>query len=119
MNPPDDKDNKHKPKMYDLPLDPSDIYTHYDGASRLPELQRSFTCQLEDRKLALFLDSADCKPVDTIRLNSCRASKGRWLTSDYSYLLTNNQACIVMRLWLGLDPLANMFLTSCPLCRKA
>jgi hypothetical protein len=114
----DDKDNKHKPKVYDLPLDPSDIHTHYDGAARLPELQRSFTCQLEDQKLALFLDSADCKPVDTIRLNSCRASRGRWLSTDYSYLLTNNQACVIMRLWLGLDPLANVLFTSCPLCRK-
>ena len=56
--------------------------------------------------------------MDTIRLNSCRASKGRWLSTDYAYLLTNNQACIVMRLWLGLDPLANTFFTSCPLCRK-
>jgi hypothetical protein len=115
---PNDEDNKRKPKSYDLPLDPADIHTHYDGAARLPELQRSFTCQLEDMKLQLFLASDDCKQVDTIRFNSCRASRGRWLTTDYAYLLTNYQASIALRLWLGLDPLANTSLSSCPLCHK-
>jgi hypothetical protein len=116
---PEEKDDgKHKPKDYDLPLQPSDIHTHYNGVARLPDLQRSFTCQLEDRLLASFLDSADCNPIDTIRLNSCRASRGRWLSTDYAYLLSNNQANIVMRLWLGLDPHVNTFFNSCPLCHK-
>jgi hypothetical protein len=114
----DAKEDKRKPKFFDLPPDPSMIHTHYKGMSRLKELQRSFTCQLETCALSAFLNSANCGLVDTIRLTSCKSSRGRWIWSSYAYMLTDKQANIVIRLWLGLDPLPNLHLVSCPLCHR-
>ena len=112
----DDQDAKHKPVYYDLPLDPLLIHIHYDGETRLKQLQRSLTAQVEDFFLQAFLDGAVCNQVDTIRIHACRKSKGRWLSSCYSYLLRDRHVNVAIRLWLGLDPLPNVHLSTCPLC---
>ena len=113
----DDHDVKHKPAYYDLPLDPLLIHIHYGGETRLKQLQRSLTAQVEDFILQAFFDGAACNQVDTIRLHACQKSKGRWISSCYSYLLRDRHVNVAIRLWLGLDPLPNVHLSTCPLCQ--
>lgn len=112
----EEQDAKHKPAYFDLPLDPLLIHVHYNGETRLKQLQRSLTAQVENFILQAFLDSAACNQVDTIRLKACQMSKGRWISSCYAYLLHDRHVNVAIRLWLGLDPLPNVHLSTCPLC---
>ena len=112
----EEQDAKHKPAYFDLPLDPLLIHVHYNGETRLKQLQRSLTAQVENFILQTFLDSAACNQVDTIRLKACQKSKGRWISSCYAYLLRDSHVNIAIHLWLGLDPLPGVHLAVCPLC---
>ena len=113
----EEQDEKHKPTYFDLPLDPLLIHVHYGGETRLKQLQRSLTAQVEDFVLQAFLDGVLCSQVDTIRLQACQKSKGRWISSCYAYLMRDRHVNIAIRLWLGLDPLPGVHLATCPLCR--
>jgi len=118
----EEQDAKVDP-TFTLPADPSVIATHYLGRPRVRCLQRSFTKQIEDRVLSVFVSSSDCSPLDRARLSCCSRVKGQpavnaWLSASCASAIEDSYARVAVRLFLGLPPLPSppAASTRCPLC---
>ena len=109
----DDQDAKHKPVYYDLPLDPLLIHIHYDGETRLKQLQRSLTAQVED-----FFLQAVLVVTKLIRFVSMRAGKAKVAGSPHaiptSYAIDTPMSLSVYGLGLTLYQMSTS-----PLARSA
>ena len=114
----------HRCPTFSLPVNASDIATHYLEQPRIRCLQRSFTRQIEDRALASFFSSSDCSPVDRARLRCCSRVKGQpavsaWLSASAASAIEDTHVRVAVRLRLGLPPLSSppFASTRCPLCK--
>ena len=102
-----------------LPRNPSIISSFYDGASRLPTLQRMLSRQLEASSLNLFLNSPECTRKDALRILSCKSKcSGAWLSPCPSLPTMKDFAVrVAMRLRMGLPPPVQTP-TRCALCKR-
>ena len=104
---------------YHLPPNPHIIDTFYHSAPRIPELQRSFTKQLEDLRLERFRDSPECLMDDTIRLASCRKTRpSSVIASSHAMHLKDHLLAYIVRLAAGLDPTEHLQ-PQCDLCGES
>ena len=100
-----------------LPQDPSIISTFYDGAHRLPTLQRMLSRQLEASSLSAFLNSPECNPKDALRILSCKSkSSGLWLTPCPMATMDDFAVRAATRYRMGLPP--PIVRARCALCKR-